>query len=101
MYFTRKIVGLGMLIATCAIDAQASFITLPAADSPTSFSSQKLAAADAAFAELSAGGFDRLAPGAVAEAPGAATAIVPEPSTYALLLASLGLLTWVMNRRRD
>jgi len=122
MHFTHEIVGLGVLIASFAVNAQTSFIALPPAGSQANSVPQKTAAADAAFAELSAsrsvfrlaladgsygrlpasaGAFESQATRASAEATDAATAVVPEPSTYATLLAGLALLTLVMNRRRD
>jgi hypothetical protein len=122
MHFTHKIVGLGVLAASFAAHAQASFIALPADGVHADSVPRKIVAADAAFAELidgrsvlrlalADGSYGRLTAPAVAfESPGArssavaadpATAVVPEPSTYATLLAGLGLLTLVMNRRRD
>ena len=122
MHFTHKIVGLGVLIASFAAHAQASFIALTADGVHADSAPRKIVATDAAFAELSDsrsvlrlaladGSYGRLpAPaGALesqwarssAEAADPATGVVPEPSTYATLLAGLGLLTLVMNRRRD
>jgi len=121
MHIPHKIIGLGALIATFVISAQAAVVNLPVDGNEASFASRSAPATGAAFAELSgssralplaladgsasgllmpAGSFQR-PPSTVAEAADAPTAVVPEPSTYATLLAGLALLTLVMNRRRD
>jgi hypothetical protein len=122
MHFTHKIVGLGVLTASFAVNAQASFIALPANGVHADSAPRKIVASTAAFAELSdsrsvlklaladgsygrlpapAGAFESPGPRSSAVAADPATGVVPEPSTYATLLAGLGLLTLVMNRRRD
>jgi hypothetical protein len=122
MHVIHTIVGLGVLTASFAVNAQASFITLPTDNAQAASVLQKTVAADPAFAELSdsrsvlklvladgrhgrlpapASTFESPAPRSSAHATDPATGIVPEPSTYATLLAGLALLTLVMNRRRD
>jgi hypothetical protein len=122
MHVIHSILGLGVLTASFAVNAQASFITLPTEGAPAAAVLQKTVAADPAFAELSdsrsvlklvladgrsgrlpvpASTFESQVPRSSAQATDSATGIVPEPSTYATLLAGLALLTLVMNRRRD
>ena len=120
MHFIHKIVGLGVLTASFAVDAQASFIALPADGAQVAPAMQKTGAAETAFAELSDsrsvlnlaladGRYGRQPTSASTrenqvppiQATRAPTGVVPEPSTYATLLAGLALLTLVMNRRRD
>jgi len=122
MHVIHKIAGLGVLTASFALNAQASFITLPTDGAQAASVLQKAGAADPAFAELSdsrsvlklaladgrhgrqpasAGAFEGPVPRSSAQATDPATGVVPEPSTYATLLAGLALLTLVMNRRRD
>ena len=120
MHFIHKVIGLGVLITSFAVSAQASFIALPTDGAHAGLAMQKTNAAETAFAELSdkqsvpklalADGrygrvplsvstIDNQVPPAKVNDP--ATGVVPEPSTYATLLAGLALLTLVMSRRRD
>jgi hypothetical protein len=120
MHFLHKIAGLGVLIASFAVNAQASFIALPTDGALAALATQKTPVAETAFAELSdkrsvlklaladgrygrvplsASTIENQVPPVQVNDP--ATGVVPEPSTYATLLAGLALLTLVMNRRRD
>lgn len=120
MHFIHKVIGLGVLTASVAVNAQAAFIALPTDGAHAGLAMQKPGVAETAFAELS----DNrsvlklaLADGRYGRVPLSAstienqvppvqvndptTGVVPEPSTYATLLAGFALLTLVMNRRRD
>lgn len=117
MHFMHKVVGLGVLTVSVALNAQAAFIALPTDGAHAGFAMQKTGVAETAFAELSdkrsvlklaladgrvptsANRLENQVPPVQATDP--TTGVVPEPSTYATLLAGLALLTLVMHRRRD
>jgi hypothetical protein len=117
MHFIHKVIGLGVLTTSVAVNAQAAFIALPMDGAHAGLAMQKTGAAETAFAELSdnrsvfklaladgrpptsANRFENQVPSVQATDP--TMGVVPEPSTYATLLAGLAVLTLVMNRRRD